>query len=233
VVKQTLHQELISNLRNPDILNPDILNPDILNPDILNPDILNASFYLAPGETAKVALRVIDLDKNDNINITVGGNPPTPGVYPIESVQVGGSDVNAAVVAEAVNTEDAARGITSPRVATARLTVVTQELPSGRVGEPYSATLMADGGNTPYNWSIIAGTLAGSGLTLNSNGDITGTPLLSGTFSFSVQVTDAAARFDRRDFAIAVNPALGTATLAVVSQPNPCFDVFVSRRACS
>jgi hypothetical protein len=238
--KPTMHQELVVN-----ILNPDILNPDILNPDILNPDILNASFYLAPFESAKVALRVIDKDKNDAVQVTVNGAPiptPTPGVpqvFPIQSVQIGAAVVNAAIVAQEVNTEDAAQGVTSPPAATARLTIVTQELPSGRVGQAYSATLMASGGTTPYTWTVLAGqgatpnSIGASGLTLNSaTGQITGTPVSPGTFSFSVQVTDAAARIDRRDLAIAVFPALGTPALSVVSQPNPCFDTANPQPTC-
>ncbi len=232
IVKPSMHQELVVN-----ILNPDVLNPDVLNPDVLNPDILNATFYLAPFESAKVALRVIDRDKNDDAQITINGAPvppPTPGVaqvFPIESVQIAAADVNAVIVAQEVNTPDAVQGITTPPAATARLTIVTQELPSGRVGQAYTARLQADGGTTPYTWSILAGqgatpnSIGASGLTLNAaTGDISGTPVAAGTFSFSVSVTDNAAHVDHRDLAIAVSPALGTATLAVVSQPNPCFD---------
>jgi hypothetical protein len=237
---ETAHEELIVNIQNPNILNPDILNPNILNPNILNPnilnpDILNATFYLAPYETAKVALRVIDQDKTDNKTITVNGQPlptPTPGVplvFPIESIQIAGADLNAAIVAQEVNTEDAARGITTPPAATARLTIITQELPSGQVGKPYIAQLVADAGTRSYTWTLIAGagaqpnSIGNSGLTLNSDGSITGTPTTSGSFPFSVQVTDTAAHFDRRDLVIAVLPAAG-ASLVVVSQPNPCID---------
>src|SRR5262249_9466835 len=144
-----MNQELIVNVLDPNILNPNILNPNILNPNILNPNILNsaildATFHLAPYESAKVALRVIDLDKTDNNKITINGQPlpdPTPGVpqvFPIESVQIGGADLNAAIVAQEVNSDDAARGITTPPAATSRLTIITQELPSGKVGSAYS-----------------------------------------------------------------------------------------------
>src|SRR6185503_16049985 len=104
------------------------------------------------------------------------------------------ADVNASIIAQEVNSEDAAKGITTPPAATARLTIITQELPSGRVGQPYSTTLLADAGTPPYTWSLLfgqgltPGSIGSSGLTLAANGNISGTPTASGTFSFSVQV---------------------------------------------
>jgi hypothetical protein len=243
-VGETTSQELVVNILNPDILNPDILNPDILNPDILNPDILNpdilnATFPLAPGEIAKVALRVIDLDTTDGEEISINGvplpapvpgNPSTLGVK-IEDIQIGDAIVNAAIIAHDVNSDDAAAGITTPPAATAGLTIVTQELPSGRVSDAYVAPssvdpvvrLRASGGTPPYAWSLTAGTLP-SGFALATTGDITGTPATVGSFSFTAQVTDDVGNTDRRDLVIAIAPAVGTASLVVVSQPNPCTD---------
>jgi len=61
------------------------------------------------------------------------------------------------------------------------------------VGKTYSRTLAATGGKTPYTWSVISGSLS-SGLTLSTNGAITGTPTSTGTSTFTVQVADADAR---------------------------------------
>jgi len=52
---------------------------------------------------------------------------------------------------------------------------VTTALPNGQVGRAYSATLAAKGGTAPLTWSLAAGTLP-AGLTLASNGLISGTP---------------------------------------------------------
>lgn len=64
--------------------------------------------------------------------------------------------------------------------------------PAGAVGVAYSSTAVtASGGYGSNVWSVASGSLPG-GLSLNSStGALTGTPTSSGTFSFTVRVTDA------------------------------------------
>ena len=82
-------------------------------------------------------------------------------------------------------------GSTTLTVTATPLVISTQSLPGGTIGVPYSATLGATGGTTPYTWSVTNGLLP-SGLSLNSaTGAITGTPTVVGTFNFTVQVADA------------------------------------------
>ncbi len=71
------------------------------------------------------------------------------------------------------------------------LSVSTETLANGLVGASYTAQLEAQGGTTPYTWSLIDGQLPG-GLILNgSTGQISGTPGTQGTFNFTVKVTDS------------------------------------------
>ena len=73
----------------------------------------------------------------------------------------------------------------------APLTVVTTSLPVGTQNTGYSAMLAANGGVTPYTWSLTAGNLP-RGLSLNTiTGAILGTPSGGGTSNFTVQVTDS------------------------------------------
>lgn len=89
-------------------------------------------------------------------------------------------------------------------VVTAPLAISTASLPGGSVGTAYSATLAATGGTSPYTWSLSAGTLP-AGLSLNATtGAITGTPTVGGTSSFTVRVTDSAARTTTRALSIVV-----------------------------
>jgi len=71
------------------------------------------------------------------------------------------------------------------------LTVTTTSLPAATGGQPYSASLAAVNGVPPYSWSVSSGSLP-PGLTLNSStGQISGTPDVAGTYSFTVTVTDS------------------------------------------
>jgi hypothetical protein len=72
----------------------------------------------------------------------------------------------------------------------AALQITTSSLPGGVAKTAYSATEAATGGKTPYSWSVSSGSLP-AGLTLSSAGQISGTPTTSGTYSFTVQVTDS------------------------------------------
>jgi hypothetical protein len=74
----------------------------------------------------------------------------------------------------------------------ASLNITMGSLPDGRVNQPYSETLAAAGGTSPYTWSVTAGSLP-DGLTLSSAGVVSGTPTTADTFSFTVRVTDGAA----------------------------------------
>jgi hypothetical protein len=68
--------------------------------------------------------------------------------------------------------------------------VINGSLPVGVVGEVYPTfQLTATGGLGTYSWSLIAGDLLQSGLSLSSAGVISGTPTQAGDFSFAAQVT--------------------------------------------
>ena len=90
------------------------------------------------------------------------------------------------------------------------LAVVTQldlttgtSLGGGTDGANYNATLAATGGLAPYTWLMTSGTLP-SGLTLNSNGTLTGSPTGAGTFTFTAQVTDASGQSESEQFTVVV-----------------------------
>jgi hypothetical protein len=66
-----------------------------------------------------------------------------------------------------------------------RLIVATPNLPDAPISKAYSATLSASG-DTVNSWSVSEGVLP-DGLTLASNGTISGTPTKAGVFTFRVQ----------------------------------------------
>ncbi len=84
------------------------------------------------------------------------------------------------------------------------LSITTTSLNPATVGSAYSASLSASGGKTPYSWSLASGSLP-SGITLNSDGTLSGTSSATGTSSFTAKVTDAAGASATRVLQLAVN----------------------------
>lgn len=72
------------------------------------------------------------------------------------------------------------------------LAITTASLPGTTVGAAYSQTLSRTGGTSPFTWSLPTGLLPGGVLLNSSTGVISGTPTASGTFNFTVRVTDSA-----------------------------------------
>jgi hypothetical protein len=68
--------------------------------------------------------------------------------------------------------------------------ILTQTLPSGTVGQPYSVQLLATEGDGPLTWSLDSGVIP-AGLELSSTGALAGTPTTAGTTLFDVRVADA------------------------------------------
>ncbi|MGA9968429.1 MAG: putative Ig domain-containing protein, partial [Terriglobales bacterium] len=90
------------------------------------------------------------------------------------------------------------------------LSVVTGSLPAGIVNTPYSQNLQANSGTLPYTWSLANGTLLPIGLSLSSSGVISGTPIVNGTFNFTVQVKDSSTP----------NPQTASANLSITINPG-------------
>jgi hypothetical protein len=81
--------------------------------------------------------------------------------------------------------------------------ITTTTLPSGTVSVPYSATLASAGGTPPYTYSLSSGSVP-PGLALSPSGKVTGTPTVSGTFAFTIKVTDSARGVATQAFTIIV-----------------------------
>ncbi len=77
----------------------------------------------------------------------------------------------------------------SVTIAPPGLSIYSPDL-SGAVGQNYSGSFVADGGNAPYTFRVTTGVLP-TGLTLDSSGLLSGTPLVAGTFIFSVAASDS------------------------------------------
>ena len=70
------------------------------------------------------------------------------------------------------------------------ITVNPATVADGTVGTAYSQSLTASNGTAPYSFAVTAGAVP-AGLTLATNGALTGTPTAGGSFNFTVTATDA------------------------------------------
>lgn len=93
-------------------------------------------------------------------------------------------------------------------------------LTAGTVGTSYSETLAATGGTTAYTFSLsdIAENSLPSGISLASNGALSGTPTSDGSKSFIVDVTDANGLVVQKGFTIEISPQIGPDLIPVVSK---------------
>ena len=87
------------------------------------------------------------------------------------------------------------------------ITVLPPTLPAGTVAVPYSQLITAIGGTAPYTFALTAGTLP-AGLTLLSDGTLSGTPTAGGTFPLTVVATDANGFTGTINYNLLINPPI-------------------------
>ena len=81
--------------------------------------------------------------------------------------------------------------------------ITTTSLPNGEVDTTYNQTLWATGSET-ITWSLASGSTMPAGLTLNSDGTITGTPTTAGQFTFTATATNSAGS-DSKEYELTIN----------------------------
>jgi hypothetical protein len=103
--------------------------------------------------------------------------------------------------------------------------ITTTILPNATFNVPYNQTLGITGGTSPLVWGVIAGALP-DGLTIDSN-QISFTPSATGSFTFTVRVTDATNQSDNQQLTLNIvaplPPTINAFTLptGTVNQPYP------------
>ena len=105
---------------------------------------------------------------------------PTPGYSGPDSFTYTASDAYQTTAAATVTIT-----VTAPTV------VLDAANPgNGAGGTAYTHAFLASGGASPYRFQLVGGALP-SGLSLGTDGRITGTPTVAGSFTLTVEVTDS------------------------------------------
>ena len=145
----------------------------------------------------------------------IAGRTALPGLYPF-SLQVTDASGHSATAAFSLT-------VTVPPVASA-LAITNSALPAADVSMLYTASLSAIGGVRPYQWNLVSGVLP-SGIQLQtSSGVIAGRTALSGSYPFSVQVTDASGHSATAAFSLTVAVPPVASTLAITNSALPAAD---------
>ena len=98
--------------------------------------------------------------------------------------------------------------------------ITNTSLAMGMIGTPYSQTLVANGGQGPYTWSISVGGSLPPGLSLNSTtGVISGTPQYGSSLTFSVKATDSLGLIGLATYTINILPQLTILTPSLPLAP--------------
>jgi hypothetical protein len=164
----------------------------------------NAS-VTATGGTAPYTFTTISGSLPTGLSLTKGGlisgKPSTVGTSSF-TVQVKDSSSPAQIVTASFSIAISPKPIP--------LAITTRSLPNGSVANSYSGSITTTGGNPPYIFTTISGSLP-AGLTLDSFfGQIAGTPSVTGTSSFTVQVQDSSTPVQT-----------ASATLSITISPKP------------
>jgi hypothetical protein len=123
------------------------------------------------------------------------------------------TDYNVVVIKDGYDT------FTSPTIAVAdkivefsakmneSLAIKTVNPSVGTIGTAYSYTFTSTGGTGAVTYAVTSGSLP-AGLTLGTNGELTGTPTTSGAITFTVTATDSAtpAHTSSNTFTMSINP---------------------------
>ena len=189
--------------------------------------VINAAIAPLSITTTAVSIATVGAEYNQTLSAT-GGRPPyawsvgsgslPAGLTLSAAGRISGTPSAAGSFPVVLRVSDAdSRTAERPVTITVAASLAIPACPAatGLVGTNYAAPLTATGGAPPYSWSVTSGQLP-PGLSLTSStGAISGTPILSGAFNFTLNVSDAAARFATRTCTVTIASALQILTEVV------------------
>ena len=163
---------------------------------------------LASGAVRQFAAQVLNASNADVAWTVSAGTITTAGLFTAPNVSTT-TTVQLVATSKADPSKRAIATVTvsPPAAQLARLSLANTSLPEAVEGSPYSATLRASGGTTPYHWKIANGTLP-SGISLDAaDGSIAGIAGQTGAYAFTVEASDASGQSVSRKLSLNVGLA--------------------------
>jgi CSLREA domain-containing protein len=176
----------------------------VISPDTLPGGIVGTPYsqtLTAAGGTPPITFATLDpLPAGLTLATTglISGTPTTGGIslFTVDASDTGGCTTS----------KDYFIVVNPPGCPT--ITISPTVLPNGQVGQNYNQNLNASGGTGPYTFTFLSGAIP-AGVTLSAGGNVSGTPIESGIFTFTVAATDS-------------NGCTGTQTIMLSVFPTNC-----------
>jgi len=151
--------------------------------------INGATYRLYSTRLGGSATATVTNHSGTTLSFTLSSAPTNGTKYYISAEDVNGS------ITESIRTKVNVVYATPP-------SITTTTPPNGTVNITYSQNLTATG-DTPITWSVTSGSLP-AGLNLSSDGTISGTPTMAGTYNFTVKAENAGGS-DTKAYTIIIN----------------------------
>jgi hypothetical protein len=166
----------------------------------------------ALGSAYSATLETSGIPSNTTWELASGSLPP--GLTLSKEGVISGTPTAAGSSTFTVKATGIAKDFTGTRVDTKQLTLnvvafaARAARPVAEVGVPFRSTLVGSGGQAPYTWTATG---APAGLTVGSDGTISGTPTRPGSYTFNARMVDATGASAEVQAKLAVKPRLAIA----------------------
>jgi hypothetical protein len=172
------------------------------------------------GAPYSATLQTAGIDSNTTWTVTSGALPA--GLSLSSGGVISGTATAAGAATFTVQASGAAKDFTGTRIDTKQFTLNVVALaarlsrPAAEVGIPFRASLVGSGGQAPYTFTATG---APAGLSVSSDGTISGRPTRAGSYTIAAHIVDGTGAASNLQVRLVVRPrlAIKTATLAVAA----------------